>query len=316
MQKKTVLIVLMLVVMLAASVFLIRRQSTDSRLPTIAFVVPTLANPFFVQMKEGAEAEIDSATATVLFQAPAGGVEDQAAQSDLVETLVARGVSAVCLVPADSSAVVSAVETANSAGVPVINVDNRINDEAAAERGVSVPVYIGSDNTLGGQLAGEYIVERLGGQGGVILLEGLVGSDAAIQRANGFLAAIDGASEITLLARESASWSREQALDKFGSMLLANPNADAVFAANDEMALGAAAALAATGSDAQRGRIFIIGFDATPDGLQAVQDGRLAGTIAQQPVEMGRTCVSAALDLISGKSVAAEIATAVTLVTQ
>ncbi len=314
MTKRTLIVALVVVVAVVGFfLFLGRRQASP---PAIAFVVPTLTNPFFVQMKTGAESAIAGQQVTLLFQAPTTGVEDQAAQSDLVTTLVARGVKALCVVPADSAGILPALKAANDASVTVINVDNRVDVKSAAAQGIQIAAYIGSDNRLGGRLAGEHIVERLRGSGKVALLEGLVGSDAAIQRATGFQEAIGKSSGIALVAKDTASWSREQAVDKFSAILQAHPDLDALFAANDEMALGAAAALAAAGTPEQRGRVFIVGFDATPDGLAAVRDGRLVGTVAQQPEEMGSLCVQKALSAISGVALTKEMATPVKLITK
>jgi ABC-type sugar transport system substrate-binding protein len=313
--KKKILGTALIVVLVSVAIFIFfgKRQATH---PTVAFVVPTLTNPFFVQMKTGAESAIAGQKATLLFQATTTGVENQAAQSDLVATLVARGIKALCIVPADSAGILPALKGANNASVTVINVDNRVDLKKAAAQGVRIGAYIGSDNRLGGRLAGEYIIERLHGSGKVALLEGLVGSDAAIQRATGFQEALNKTTGVSLVAKDTASWSREQAIDKFTTILQAHPDLDALFAANDEMALGAAAALSASGSPEQRARIFIVGFDATPDGLAAIHDGRLAGSVAQQPEEMGSLCVRKAISAIEGATLEEELATPVKLITQ
>lgn len=283
--------------------FLIWGRARTPTTPLIVYVAPTLANPFFVQMKEGADAAAAAHGFQLVFQAPAGGVEDAAAQVDLVEALLARKPAALCVVPADSKGILPAIEAANRAGVPVINVDNRIDSSAAAARGVTVTTYIGSNNRLGGRLAGDFIVTQLGGKGRVALLEGLLGSDAAIQRATGFRDALAAAPGIQLVATETASWSREQGLNKFLGILQAHPNVDAVFAANDEMALGVIAALHERGSARQKSHVMVVGFDATPDGLKAIEAGDMAATVAQQPVEMGKLCIDAAAKVLQKQSV-------------
>lgn len=313
-MTKRILITALVVLVVGAAALLLFKRNGDA--PAIAFVVPTLTNPFFVQMKTGAESAAAGQQATLLFQAPTAGVENQADQSDLVATLVARGVKVLCIVPADSAGIVPVLKVANDAAVTVINVDNRVDTKSAAAQGVQIAAYIGSDNRLGGRLAGEYIVKRLNGSGQVALLEGLVGSDAAIQRATGFQEALSKATGISLVARDTASWSREQAVDKFSAILQAHPDLNALFAANDEMALGAAAALSATGSPEQRSRVFIVGFDATPDGLTAIREGRLAATVAQQPEEMGSLCVQKALSSIGGATLPKELPTPVKLITK
>lgn len=286
-------------------------RTSSSRL--VGYVVPTLANPFFVQMKEGAEAAAASAGLNLVLQAPPGGVEDAAGQIDLVQALLTRSPAVLCVVPADSKGIVPAIETANRAGVPVINIDNRIDASAAKARGVTITSYIGSDNRLGGRLAGDYIATQLKGKGRVALLEGLLGSDAAIQRAAGFREAIATAPGIQLVATESAAWSREQALNKFLGMMQAHPDLDAVFAANDEMALGAIAALRERGSARQKSHVIVVGFDATPDGLKAIDAGEMAATVAQEPAEMGKLCVETAAAILAKQAVPASVPVPVVL---
>lgn len=287
-----------LVLLLAA---LLLPAACDKRPRSIAFVVPTEINPFFAQMREGAEAAAASQNVPLIFQGTAGGVEDKAGQVDLVQSLLLRHPAVMCLVPADSKAILPAVVSANKASVPIINIDNRIDSAEAVSRGAAIAAYIGSDNHLGGRLAGEQLATALGGKGDIALLEGLVGSDAAVQRAAGFREAIAKYPGLKLVASEAASWSREEGLNKFRTMLLAHPTLTGVFAANDEMALGAIKALAEGGSKAQKARMVIVGFDATPDGLAAVTAGTMNATVAQQPREMGKACVEAAIALMSGQ---------------
>lgn len=309
-RRISIVVLSCIVVALVAACGSDRSQSR----PLVAYVAPTLANPFFVKMKEGADAAAATAGVELAFQAPPGGVEDAAAQNDLVEAMLARKPLALCIVPANSKAILPAIALANKAGVPVINIDNRIDSVAAVAAGVSIAAYIGSDNRLGGQLAGEMIVNVLKGKGRVAVLEGLVGSDAAIQRAAGFRTAISSAPGITVVATETASWSRDQGFDKFLAMLQAHPDLDAVFAANDEMALGAIRALRERGSKRQRSHIIVVGFDASPDGLTAVNQGEMLATVAQQPSEMGKSCVEAAMKLKRKESVASQFAVPVVLV--
>ena len=287
--------------------------SSGTKQSFVAFVAPTLSNPFFVSMKDGAEKAAASEGVRLEFQAPIAGVEDSAAQVDLVENLISAGADAICIVPADSEAILPAVETANQNSIPVLNIDNRIQLDPASSQ--KVASFIGSDNKFGGDLAGKYIIEKLKGQGKVVQINGLLGSDAALQRASGFAEAIAKAPDVTIVAEETANWSREIAADKFAAILQRVPEIDAVFAANDEMALGVIVAINAARSAGMQINPLVVGFDATPDGLAAIKVGELAGTVAQQPELMGSLCVKNAVKLLKGTKLESEIPVEVKLIT-
>nr|VFK07891.1 MAG: ribose transport system substrate-binding protein [Candidatus Kentron sp. LPFa] len=283
------------------------------RRPFIAFVAPTLSNPFFVAMKRGAEESASKASVRLEFQAAVSGVEDSAGQFDLVENLISSGADILCVVPADSKAILPVIEFANQNSVPVINIDNRIQKTRSST--AQIATFIGSDNKLGGFLAGGFIIKKLGGQGQVVRIDGLLGSDAATQRAEGFTEALASAPDIKVVANEVANWSREIAVEKFSAILQREPAIDAVFAANDEMALGVIAAIDEARSADLDTEIFVVGFDATPDGLKEVESGKLSATVAQQPELMGKLCVENALQILGEHTVEAEIPVAVKLIT-
>lgn len=268
--------------------------------PKIAYIVPTLANPFFVDMTNSAkEAAQSHPDVELIIQAPPEftNVDQQVA---LIENAVTLKVGAICLVAADSKGVVPALRKAQDAKIPILLVDNTVDPVTAKNAGLVVAGHVGSDNILGGKLAGEFIGKSLQGRGQVAMLEGVLGSDVANARKHGFLEALAQFPGLRLVASQTANYSREQGLNVFQNMLLANPRLDAVFAANDEMALGAVKALQE--SRTQR-KVLIVGFDATADGVAAVQSGEMAATVQQQPKEMGRIAIELALQLMQGKSV-------------
>jgi len=279
----------------------------------VGFVAPTTTNPFFVSMRNGAELAAKNSGVKLEFQAPVAGVQDTAGQVDIIDNLIARGVDVLCVVPADSAAIVPGVETATQKSIPVLNIDNRIVLEPGSK--AKVTAYIGSDNKLGGYLAGRYIAERLHGGGSVVEMDGLIGSDAAIQRATGFGKAMSESTGLTVVAKESASWNRELAANKFAALIQKQPKIDAVFAANDEMALGVIVAIQEANSAGVKLSPVVVGFDATGDGLAAIRSGNLAATVAQQPEEMGKLCVETAVRITRGEKVEVEIAVPVKLVT-
>lgn len=182
--------------------------------------------------------------------------------------------------------------------------------DRAAEGG-EVVTHIASDNVLGGRMAGEFIAELLGGKGKVVELEGIPGTNAARERGQGFNEIITQYPEIEVVARQEAGFDRARGLTVMENILQAQPEIDAVFCHNDEMALGAIIAIEAAGRAAE---IQVVGFDATDDAVKAVQEGRMLATIAQQPRLMGQLGVEYAVKVLQGEAVEKFIPVALELV--
>ena len=265
---------------------------------TIGLSVSTQNNPFFVSLVEGAEKQA-AALGVKITVADAG--DDAAKQTSDIEDLVASGISVLIVNPVDSDAVTGAVEAAKAKGVKVIAVDRAVN-------GVDIECQIASDNVLGAELATQYIVDTLGEGAVVAELEGVTGASAAIDRSTGFHNIADA--KLDVVARQTANFARAEGMSVMENMLQANPDIQAVFAANDEMALGAMEAISGAGKD-----IMVMGFDATDDAIASIKAGQMAGTIAQQPALIGSTAVSNALKLINGETIEKSIPVEVTLVT-
>jgi ribose transport system substrate-binding protein len=252
---------------------------------TIGLVLSTLNNPFFVTLKEGAEkAAAELGAKLVILDSQ----NDPARELANVEDLITQGVQAILINPTDSDAVGSAILAANRASIPVITLDRGAN---AGE----VVTHIASDNIAGGKMAGAYMIELLGGKGKVVELEGIAGTSAARDRGQGFNEAIS-ASAIEVVAKQVADFDRAKGLSVMENLLQAQGDIQAVFAHNDEMALGALRAIEASGRD-----ILVIGFDATDDAVKAVQEGKMAATVAQQPGMIGSYGVEYAVKHLLGE---------------
>jgi len=265
---------------------------------SIGLAISTQNNPFFVDLYEGAKAMADSLGVT-LQMADAG--DDAAKQTSDIEDLVAAGISVLIVNPVDSDAVAGAVEAAMSKGVRVIAVDRAVN-------GVKIDCSIASDNVMGAELATQYIVDQLGEGAVVAELEGITGASAAIDRSAGFHNVAD--KSLQVVARQTADFDRTKGMSVMENMLQSNPDIQGVFAANDEMALGAVEAVSGAGKD-----ILVVGFDATDDAIEAIKAGRMGATIAQQPALIGSTAVENAVKLINGEAIESTIPVEVTLVT-
>ena len=265
---------------------------------SIGLSVSTQNNPFFVTLVEGAEAA--AAKLGVKIQTT-DAADDAAKQATDIETLVSSGIEVLIVNPVDSDAVAGAVSAAISAGVKVISVDRAVN-------GVEVDCEIASDNVAGAAMATQFIVDTLGEGAIVAELQGITGASAAIDRSAGFHSVADG--KLNVVASQTANFDRAQGMSVMENILQGNGDIQAVFAANDEMALGALEAISGSGKN-----VLVVGFDATDDAVEAVKAGRMGGTIAQQPALLGATAVENAVKLMSGETIEKNIPVEVTLVT-
>ena len=263
----------------------------------IGFSVSTLNNPFFVTLTEGAK-KAASEKNVELVVVDAG--DDAAKQTSDIEDLVSRNVGVLIVNPVDSDAVAPAVKSAMSKGIKVIAVDRGVN-------GVDVDCQIASDNVAGARMATEYLMELVGEGAKVAELQGVPGASAAIDRGEGFHQVADKSLQVA--ASQTANFNRAEGMTVMENILQADGTIKGVFAHNDEMALGAVEAVAASGKD-----IKIVGFDATDDAQKAVKDGKMAATVAQKPDKMGETAIETAVKIMAGETVEKSIPVEVELI--
>lgn len=261
-------------------------NSSESK--KIGLIVSTLNNPFFVTLKDGAEKKAKELGYELIVL---DSQNDPAKEVSNMEDITTKSVSLILLNPVDSDAAVAAVSIANGASIPVVTLDRAAN-------GGNVETHIASDNIAGGKLAGEYLVEQLSGEGNIVELEGIAGSSAARDRGQGFEEGIKG-SNLSVVSSQTADFDRTKGLSVMENILQGNKDIKAVFAQNDEMALGAQKAL----EDAGMNDVLVVGFDATDDAVKSVEDGKMAATIAQQPELIGSLGIETAVKIISGESV-------------
>lgn len=263
----------------------------------IGFSVSTLNNPFFVTLTEGAK-KAASEKNVELVVVDAG--DDAAKQTSDIEDLVSRNVGVLIVNPVDSDAVAPAVKSAMSKGIKVIAVDRGVN-------GVDVDCQIASDNVAGARMATEYLMELVGEGAKVAELQGVPGASAAIDRGEGFHQVADKSLQVA--ASQTANFNRAEGMTVMENILQSDGTIKGVFAHNDEMALGAVEAVAASGKD-----IKIVGFDATDDAQKAVKDGKMAATVAQKPDKMGETAIETAVKIMAGETVEKSIPVEVELI--
>lgn len=254
-------------------------MGTIAEAAKIGLVISTQDNPFFVTLKEGAASKAKEMGHEIVIL---DSQNDPSKELGNVEDLLIKGIDVLLINPTDSDAVVSAVKAANRSKVPVITLDRATN-------GGKVVTHIASDNVAGGELAGKFIIEKLNGKDNkVVELEGIPGTTAARDRGQGFNNVANNT--LNIIAKQAADFDRTKGLNVMENILQAQSEVNAVFAHNDEMALGALKAIEASG----KSDVIIVGFDATEDAIKAVQEGKLSATVAQKPFEIGAKGVDAA----------------------
>lgn len=283
MLRKVMATLLALVLVLAASLTCAQAESY-----TIGFAVSTLENPFFVTMKDAAVAKAAELGVELVVLDAQDSAETQASQ---VEDFITRGVDLLIINPVDSDAIGTSVMACNEANIPVITVTRASNAGTVVQ-------HLDIDNKEAGRLDAEQLLKDLDGKGKVAILEGIAGSSSAIEREEGFVDALKG-SEVEIVTSLTANYSREEGATVTEDILQSNPELDAIYAHNDEMALGAVRAVAAAGRSAE---IKIYGIDATDDALVAVENGEMAATVQQQPDLQIETALENAIKYLGGET--------------
>lgn len=256
----------------------------------IGLAISTLNNPFFVSMKEGAEKKAKELGYELVVL---DSQNEAAKERSNIEDLVQQGVAAIIVNPTDSDAVGNAIKVANDAKIPVLTVDRKANSGTVAS-------HIASDNVKGGQMAAEFILNKLGGKANIVELQGIPGASATRDRGTGFHKGVDNKAGVKVVSSQPADFDRQKGLSVMENIMQATPNFDAIFAHNDEMALGALKALKGK-------KAVVVGFDGTADAIKAVEAGEMAATIAQQPDLMGSIAIENAIKVIKKENVEKEI---------
>ncbi|MEW2269873.1 ABC transporter permease/substrate-binding protein [Streptomyces griseofuscus] len=276
--------------------------SSASANPKVGLSLSTLNNPFFVGVRSGAQAEAKKLGVDLTVT---DAQNDASQQANQLQNFTSSSLDAIIVNPVDSDAASNSVKAADKAKIPVIAVDRGVNKAA-------VDALVASDNIAGGEQAARTIAEKLGGKGKIVILQGQAGTSAARERAQGFANGLKAYPGIKVVAQQPADFDRTKGLDVMSNLLQAHPDVQGVITANDEMALGAIKAL---GSKAGTS-VPVVGFDGTPDGLNAVKAGTLYASVAQQPTQLGRIAVDNALKASQGKKVEQTVKVPVKVVTK
>ncbi|WP_027109067.1 D-ribose ABC transporter substrate-binding protein [Lacticigenium naphthae] len=275
-------------------------ESVEPEEMVVGLSLSTLNNPFFVSLEEGV---VNAAEAEGAEVQTVDAQDDTAKQLNDVNDLIQQGVNVLLINPVDSAAIAPAIESANSAGIPVITIDR-------STEGGDVITLVASDNVEGGEMAAQYIIDLVGEGAATVQLEGVPGASATRERGEGFMNVAEEGLDV--VDTQTANFNRSEGLTVMENMLQANSDLKAVFAQNDEMALGAIEAIEAAGLEDE---IVVVGFDGNDDALAAIEEERMDATIAQQPIEMGRIAMETAFEYFDGEEIEDYIASPLELIT-
>jgi ribose transport system substrate-binding protein len=279
--------------------------------PTIALIMKSLANEFFVTMANGARAH--QAAHADQYRLIVNGIKneiDLAQQVALIDQMIASRVDAIVIAPADSKAMVPALARASEAGVVIVNIDNRLDRGVLSDYGLAVP-FVGPDNFLGAVIVGQYLASQLGEGRQVAIIEGVPTAYNSQRRTAGFEKAMaDGGLEV--VARQSAQWDQTMAVTVASAMLVRHPDLAAMLCANDNMALGAVAAVTQAGKS---GQIKVIGFDNISAVQRLIRQGSILATVDQHADLLAVYGIEYALEALSSGTAMADRSTAVDLIT-
>lgn len=272
--------------------------AASPRKPRVALVMKSLANEFFGTMAAGAKAHQAQNAAT--YDLVVNGIKnetDLAEQVSLVEQMVASRVNAIVIAPADSKALVPVLKRASAAGIVVVNIDNRLDAAALKDAGLEIP-FVGPDNRAGAAAVGRVLAAKLAKGDAVVIIEGIPTADNGRQRRLGFEDAVKEAG-LNLVAVQSGQWEMERANTVAAALLNAHPNLKAIFCGNDNMSLGAVAAIKAAGRE---GKVLVAGFDNIRALKPLLASGAVVATADQHADRLAVFGIEAALEMLKTKT--------------
>ncbi|MGI5849384.1 MAG: sugar ABC transporter substrate-binding protein [Christensenellales bacterium] len=276
----------------------------------IGVVLKSLSDSFWVRVSDGIKSASKENNVELILMAP-DTPNDSAQQLRIMEDMITQQVDGIVLGPAGSKELVSAVKKANSANIPVVVIDTKLDEEEMANQGATIEAYIGSDNVEIGRQSGEALAQLLGGKGKVAEIEGLNGHESSIARCQGFEEAMAKYKDIEIVAKQPADWDTNKGFTVIQNIVQANPDLAGVWVASDLMGVGGAQAIKQAG---KAGEIILVGVDGMPEAVQDIGEGLYAATLAQQPEEMGSSGIEAIIKIKNGETIEPVIYTSLLLI--
>ncbi|KXU86570.1 LacI family transcriptional regulator [Paraburkholderia monticola] len=270
-------------------------QNAPAHKPKVALVMKSLANEFFLTMETGAKDYQKHNPGK--FDLITNGIKDEtdtANQIRIVEQMIVSKVDAIVLAPADSKALVPVVKKAVDAGIIVVNIDNRLDQDVLKSKDLNVP-FVGPDNRKGARMVGDYLAKQLKSGDEVGILEGVSTTTNAQQRTAGFKDAMQtvGAKVVSV---QSGEWEIDKGNAVASAMLNEYPNLKALLAGNDNMAIGAVSAVRAAG---KQGKVLVVGYDNINAIHPMLKDGRVLATADQYAAKQAVFGIDTALKALS-----------------
>jgi ribose transport system substrate-binding protein len=286
------------------------KQKASSK-PRVALVMKSLANEFFKTMEEGAQAHHKEHSQD--YDLIAAGIKDEqdvAKQMELVELMIAQGVNAIVIAPADSKALVPVCKKAMDSGIIVVNIDNKFDIAVLAEKNVKIP-FVGPDNRKGAKLAGDYLATKLKQGDKVVVIEGIPNAFNGIQRKLGFEDAMKTAG-MNIVSSQSAYWEMDKANQLVSALVTEHADLKGILCANDSMALGAVSAIKAAGKSDD---ILVVGFDNILAVQRLLKEKKILCTVDQHGDKLALFGIEYALEMLKEKTVPTDKETPVDLIT-
>jgi ABC-type sugar transport system substrate-binding protein len=291
------------VLMTAAGLLVSMTLAAQAETVLLSMKGPGAGNPFWAAVEAGAQEKAKELGVDLVVLAPP---EESDVQSQIsqVEDQLAKNIDALAIAPTDPNALAPIVDKAKAAGVGVVFIDTKgIND------GVT---FIGTNNEAGAALAADFICKSIEKGSDVAILQGIITQSTGQARADGSKKGLTDCG-MNVVAEQPADWDTAKAQTAMENIITGNPNLKAVFASNDNMALGAVQALKAANI---LDKVMVVGFDANPNAAESILAGEMTATIAQNPMNMGRFGVENALKVKKGETIDAVIDTGTVLVTK
>jgi ABC-type sugar transport system substrate-binding protein len=244
----------------------------------VGFAQTESNNPWRIAQTNSMKSEAEKRGAQLVYTDAAGSAAKQVAD---VNSMIAQGVDLIFLAPREEKPLIPAVMAAKKAGIPVILLDRNV-DQSLAKAGKDYVTFIGSDFIQEGKRVADWLIKNANGKTKIIELEGTTGSSPANDRKKGFDDAIKAAGGFTILASQSGDFARDKGRQVAEALLQAHPDANVVYAHNDEMAIGAIAAITAAGKTPGKD-VLVLSIDGGKEAVQAVVDGKIAAVVECNP---------------------------------
>jgi ribose transport system substrate-binding protein len=272
--------------------------------PQILVSPKGLVLSFWVSVKTGADQAGRDFNADIIWKGPSLET-DIAGQISIIEDNIIKKVDAIVLAACDATALVPVIKKAADAGIPVITIDSDVNSDLPES-------FIATNNVAAAEKAADVLAELLGGRGEIAMIPFVPGATTCITREEGFNKGIKKYPGLDLVAVQYSQAEVAIAMAVTEDMVTAHPRLAGIFAANEAGTVGCAQALKSRGL---AGKIKVVGFDASPNEIEALEDGTVQALIVQNPYQMGYMGVKTALDVLAGAEVEKRVDTGVFVVT-